>query len=256
MASIMFFIRSSAKNQDKPVNIRVRFKHKDKEVYGATHLSILQKDWNHEGLSISDKISNSLDHDKRGWYISQLNGLSEYILYCHSKESILTTSWFRDRLEDYKTKDRPIRDVVNISIPKRNEEGMLHANSFLNQCNSCFGKRKTMKDYFRNKPTGEYIDQLMKDKSFPDNSALFVKSKRTGTWMHPYLFIDFAMWINPELKVKILTNRFLTEMHKTSETTQRNPVKQRAPKIEPIKNPKNEYEEFLNSLLNNDDNES
>jgi len=30
------------------------------------------------------------------------------------------------------------------------------------------------------------------------------RGKNGGTWMHPILFIDFAMWINPKFKVKVL----------------------------------------------------
>ncbi|MBC7407182.1 MAG: KilA-N domain-containing protein [Arcicella sp.] len=30
------------------------------------------------------------------------------------------------------------------------------------------------------------------------------KGVNAGTWMHPILFIDFAMWINPKFKVKVL----------------------------------------------------
>jgi hypothetical protein len=30
------------------------------------------------------------------------------------------------------------------------------------------------------------------------------KGDNAGTWMHPYLFIDFAMWLNPTFKVKVI----------------------------------------------------
>jgi hypothetical protein len=38
---------------------------------------------------------------------------------------------------------------------------------------------------------------------------VYVKSRasrglNSGTWMHPLLFIDFAMWINPEFKYDVL----------------------------------------------------
>ena len=33
---------------------------------------------------------------------------------------------------------------------------------------------------------------------------LKTRGKNGGTWMHPILFIDFAMWINPKFKVKVL----------------------------------------------------
>lgn len=33
---------------------------------------------------------------------------------------------------------------------------------------------------------------------------LKTRGKKGGTWMHPMLFIDFAMWINPEFKYDVI----------------------------------------------------
>lgn len=30
------------------------------------------------------------------------------------------------------------------------------------------------------------------------------KGKNAGTWMHPYLFIKFAMWLSPKFEVKVI----------------------------------------------------
>jgi len=56
-------------------------------------------------------------------------------------------------------------------------------------------------------------NQVMRKITIPDNQVVIkgkVKTLKDGTklpasiWMHPLLFIDFAMWINPTFKVKVL----------------------------------------------------
>lgn len=37
-----------------------------------------------------------------------------------------------------------------------------------------------------------------------DSTYLKTRGKNGGTWMHPILFIDFAMWINPSFKYDVL----------------------------------------------------
>lgn len=41
---------------------------------------------------------------------------------------------------------------------------------------------------------------------FKERNSVLIQSrgKNGGTWMHSLLFIDFAMWLNPSFKVKVL----------------------------------------------------
>jgi len=63
--------------------------------------------------------------------------------------------------------------------------------------------------YFDNSATKEYIDTIQAKENFTQRNSVYVKSKARadrggGTWMHPMLFIDFAMWINPSFKYDVL----------------------------------------------------
>lgn len=67
-------------------------------------------------------------------------------------------------------------------------------------------------EYLRTNTTRRYIEELMKTEDLNDansthldNTVISTKrGKNGGTWMHPYLFIDFAMWLSPEFKVKVV----------------------------------------------------
>ena len=81
------------------------------------------------------------------------------------------------------------------------------------------GQKKVIAHYFENDATVEFIETIV-SKEFSDirksdvvNSQTIrnVYVKRRGgiggggsTWMHPLLFIDFAMWINPSFKYDVL----------------------------------------------------
>ena len=54
------------------------------------------------------------------------------------------------------------------------------------------------------KSTSEYIAQLEKEGIENPYKAGRGKSENAGIWMHPYLFIDFAMWISVEFKSKVI----------------------------------------------------
>lgn len=59
--------------------------------------------------------------------------------------------------------------------------------------------RKDVSKYKKNKSTVEYIQQLEKE-----GIEKPIKSSNKGTWMHPKVFIDFAMWISVEFKSKVI----------------------------------------------------
>lgn len=49
----------------------------------------------------------------------------------------------------------------------------------------------------------------MERENLHTQDSTYVKSKASrgdnaGTWMHPILFVDFAMWINPKFKYDVI----------------------------------------------------
>ena len=127
------------------------------------------------------------------------------------------------------------RSMGNYKVEQRTKDGMFNATSLLKQWNES-NKRKDMNEFFGNNSTKDFIAELSFQVS-NDNQNTFsgipdkvdnqeveettlvasekkvivtTKKKSTGgrpieeVWMHPYLFIDFAMWLNPKFKVQVI----------------------------------------------------
>lgn len=102
-----------------------------------------------------------------------------------------------------------VRKMGVFDVNQRTKDGMFNANSLLKQWNVANDSKKEIKDYFENKSTQEFIDVLKNDESTIGGIVPMIKSRASkgenaGTWMHPYLFIDFAMWINPKFKFEVI----------------------------------------------------
>lgn len=119
-----------------------------------------------------------------------------------------------------KTNQEMVRYIDNFSVIQRTSDGYFDANGLLSQWNSVEGNpERSMKRFLDSPKTNEFIKALINDESqrtkmqFPDiQSVKSVKSRtlKDGSktigqvWMHPLLFIKFAMWINPTFEVKVL----------------------------------------------------
>lgn len=107
-----------------------------------------------------------------------------------------------------KTNQNLIRKMGEFDVIQRTSDGMFNATTLLKAWNtSGNGAKKEMGDYFAIKSTDEYISALLLESEFKDGNSPYLKSRgkyNGGTWMHPLLFIDFAMWLNPTFKVKVL----------------------------------------------------
>lgn len=107
------------------------------------------------------------------------------------------------------------RNLANFTVEQRTKDGMFNATELLRQWNNPENlntqnigdlKKKDIDDYFNTKSTKEYIKALTDEENLNDKNPAYisVRGKYGGTWMHPLLFIDFAMWLNPTFKVKVL----------------------------------------------------
>lgn len=64
-----------------------------------------------------------------------------------------------------------------------------------------------MDDFFANKNVKEFLDALIEEENLTCRNSVYVTSKgryQGGTWMHPILFIKFAMWLNPRFEVQVI----------------------------------------------------
>ena len=100
-----------------------------------------------------------------------------------------------------KTNQIMIRDT---GFVQRTKDGYFNATHTLSEWNKMSGQSKILGNYAKLDSTSEYIEQLKKEGiEFPIITGRG-KGENAGTWMCPYLFIDFAMWISVEFKSKVI----------------------------------------------------
>ena len=97
----------------------------------------------------------------------------------------------------------------DFDVIQRTSDGMFNATSLLKQWNAYSGQQKKLDHYFENNSTDEFINALISEENLHTRNSVYLKSRASrginaGTWMHPLLFIDYAMWLNPSFKVKVL----------------------------------------------------
>ncbi|MGL5913087.1 MAG: KilA-N domain-containing protein [Bacteroidales bacterium] len=111
------------------------------------------------------------------------------------------------------------RQLGDFTVTQRTKDGFFNANELLSQWNSSISaKRKRMVEFNESSNTKEFIIALENDLSHcrkidhGDNQAVKeIKGRQTKNgrtkdqvWMHPYLFIKFAMWINPTFELTVI----------------------------------------------------
>lgn len=97
----------------------------------------------------------------------------------------------------------------DFSVYQRTVDGFFNATSLLKQWNSISPSERKMDNYFKVQGTEEFVSTIMSKENLHTPKSVYVKSRASrgenaGTWMHPLLFIDFAMWINPSFKYDVL----------------------------------------------------
>lgn len=108
-----------------------------------------------------------------------------------------------------KTNQIMTRPMGQFHVEQRTKDGMFNATDLLKQWNKSAGQQKDIAHYFENSSTEEFINALISEEKFTSRNSVYVKSKARadrggGTWMHPIMFVDFAMWLNPAFKVKVI----------------------------------------------------
>ena len=100
------------------------------------------------------------------------------------------------------------RDLKGIQVLQRTKDEMFDATSFLKQYNKLNGIRrgKEVNDFLKIDRTKEFINALEIEENITTKKIVAVQNGglAKGTWMHPYLFIDYAMWVNPTFKVQVI----------------------------------------------------
>lgn len=115
-----------------------------------------------------------------------------------------------------KTNVNVIRKLNDFDVIQRTKDSMFNATALLKQWNENLHtqkngdvKKKDMDDFFNNKGTKDFICVLKEEENLHSQNSAYLKSKASrgenaGTWMHPYLFIKFAMWLNPKFEYHVI----------------------------------------------------
>ena len=105
-----------------------------------------------------------------------------------------------------KTNQVMIRPMGQVKVEQRTKDGFVNASTVLRRWNEHSGQQKKMSHYTDNASTQEFLTALLKEENLKDRNSVLLQTrgKSGGTWMHPLAFLDFAMWLNPAFKVKVL----------------------------------------------------
>jgi hypothetical protein len=111
-----------------------------------------------------------------------------------------------------------VRKMGEFDVGQRIQDGYFNATLLLKQWNHKTGMQKKVSHFFELQATKDFIEVLNNevnsigrnhgDNNISDSYILTKGNKSKGiddqVWMHPYLFIDFAMWINPRFKLEVI----------------------------------------------------
>lgn len=107
------------------------------------------------------------------------------------------------------------RKMGEYDVLQRTGDGYFDATSLVKQWNAGIKKNtnksgvlkeKDLFEYFDNKSTKEFIATIAEKEGLNGRSSVvFTKRGRNGgTWLHPMLFVDMCMWLNPVFKYDVL----------------------------------------------------
>lgn len=106
------------------------------------------------------------------------------------------------------------REFNGSYMEQRNTDGYFNATLLLEIANSNSEEQKRFKDFWENKGTQNFMEELARDLNRENPARLETvlpkdlyetKRGRGGcTWMHPYLFVKFAMWLSPRFEVQVI----------------------------------------------------
>lgn len=115
------------------------------------------------------------------------------------------------------------RDLNGIKVRQNHKSGYFNGNDLLELYNEGREVKKFIPGYLRSKGFKAFRMEVLKDilqnmqnlhvfktcngkegedlTDLEDRLCHVKRGKNGGTWMHPYIFMDFAMWLSPEFKL-------------------------------------------------------
>lgn len=117
-----------------------------------------------------------------------------------------------------------VRNLEGLEIVQRTKDGMFNATELMKAWRKTTGQEKRIDKFLDNGQTKDFIKVLIKDienqqvlntpkKGDLENTEkqdvmkqviCTSKGKKGVTWMHPLLFVKYAMWYNPQFELSVL----------------------------------------------------
>ena len=101
-----------------------------------------------------------------------------------------------------------IRPLKGYKIEQNHHNGYFKASSFISQVNikqrANNKSEKNLTAYFGNDNVKEFITELALEEDIAEGDLVDTRKGRYGgTWVHPLIFLDLALWVDPKFKVKV-----------------------------------------------------
>ncbi len=103
------------------------------------------------------------------------------------------------------------RKFMNSEVSQRTKDSYFNATELLQIYNEKMAQTRRFADFWENKNTQYFIAELEKDLGFLNVGNLAhsktyqtTRGKGGSTWMHPYLYVKFAMWLSPKFELQII----------------------------------------------------
>lgn len=111
-----------------------------------------------------------------------------------------------------KTNQLMKRDFDGYLIDQRTDNSFLNSTDLLRAYNENSKVPKRFLEFWDNKNTNLFIESLLNEEKQKGDNCYLLKSdliiikrgKSGSTYMHPYLFIKFAMWLSSDFEVKVI----------------------------------------------------
>jgi len=100
-----------------------------------------------------------------------------------------------------KTNQIVVRDGV---VKQRTKDGYFSANSIIDHWNANNPNKQRSLDFYKRQKSVKELTEYLASTENIDKAMEASKGRKSETWMHPILFVDFAMYISLELKVQAL----------------------------------------------------
>jgi hypothetical protein len=111
-----------------------------------------------------------------------------------------------------KTNQMMKREFFTTKIKQRTDNSFFSATDLLKVYNNKNKKKKQIADFLKLKQTKDFMNELATDLNINAGKNIFMEKdliitsigRDGGTFMQPYLFVKFAMWLSPKFEVQVM----------------------------------------------------